>query len=460
MILLKNCKYIATFNDREDELEHYDILIKDNKIEEIFKNIKLTTCEEKNTQIVDCSHHLVVPGLINTHHHFYQILTRNLPSVQNVKLFQWLKRLYPIWSHLNEKQIFYSTIAACAELVKTGCTTTSDHMYLYPKDFTGDITAVQFEGARQVGIRFSPCRGAMTFGQAEGGLPPENVVQSPQQVIKDMQRVVEMFHDSDPFSMSRIILAPCSPFSVEESIMIESAKLARQHKIVLHTHLGETEDENQFCLEKYGQRPLQIMEKWNWLGEDVYYAHGIWFNQDELDLLSTTSTGIAHCPSSNMRLGSGVAKVKEMLSRKIRVGLGVDGSSSNDSSDMLGEARLALLLQRVILGADAITAREVLSMATRGGASLLGYSKIGSIQPGFAADLAVFNLHQLQHAGALSDPLAALLFTGFCHQTEHTIINGNFVVKHGMLTNLDEQQLVGKVNHLAHQLLQSAVQSQ
>lgn len=456
MILLKNCKYIATFNDQDEELEHYDILIKDNKIEEIFKNIKLTTCEEKNTQIVDCSHHLVIPGLINTHHHFYQILTRNLPSVQNAKLFQWLKKLYPIWSHLNEKQIFYSTLAACAELVKTGCTTTSDHMYLYPKDFTGDITAVQFEGARQVGIRFSPCRGAMTQGQEEGGLPPNSIVQSPQQVIKDMQRVIEMFHDPDQFSMNRIILAPCSPFSVEEKVMLESASLARQYNIILHTHLGETEDENQYCLDKYGHRPLEIMKNWKWIGEDVFFAHGIWFTEKELDLLADTGTGISHCPSSNMRLGSGVAKVKEMLARGIRVGLGVDGSSSNDSSDMVGEARLALLLQRAVFGADAITARQVLNMATRGGANLLGYSKIGSIQPGFAADLAVFNLNQLQYTGSLSDPLAAILFTGYCHQTEHTIVNGNFVVKHGMLVNLDEPQLVSKVNHLAHQLLQSS----
>ena len=454
MILLKNCYYIATFDDSDNELQGYDILIKNNVIEKIEKNIELSPDETESAEIIDCSRYLVVPGMVNTHHHLYQILTRNLPGAQNAKLFDWLTYLYPIWAKITPEAVYYSTILGTAELLKTGATTTTDHHYLYPKGFGGDIMSIQFDAAQKVGIRFSPSRGSMTRGQSGGGLPPDSVVQKTEDVVRDMQRVIEKFHDDSPFSMRRIVLAPCSPFSVDESLMRETAALARQYGVVMHTHLAETQDEEQYCIEQYGMRPLALMEKLDWLGGDVYFAHGIWFDDDELRILAETDTGISHCPTSNMRLGSGIARIKEMLELGIRVSLGVDGSASNDTSDMLGEVRNALLLQRVRYGADAISARQVLKLATIGGANMLGYNKIGRIAKGFAADLALFDMLGIQHAGGLSDPLATLVFTGYNHETAYTIVNGEIVVENGKLVAFDEEEIASKVNEISKKLLE------
>ncbi|RKZ26726.1 8-oxoguanine deaminase [bacterium] len=454
MILLKNCYYIATFDDSDNELQGYDILIKNNVIEKIGKNIELSPDETESAEIIDCSRYLVVPGMVNTHHHLYQILTRNLPGAQNAKLFDWLTYLYPIWAKITPEAVYYSTILGTAELLKTGATTTTDHHYLYPKGFGGDIMSIQFDAAQKVGIRFSPSRGSMTRGQSSGGLPPDSVVQKTEDVVRDMQRVIEQFHDDSPFSMMRIVLAPCSPFSVDECLMRETAALARQYGVVMHTHLAETQDEEQYCIEQYGMRPLALMEKLDWLGGDVYFAHGIWFDDDELRILAETDTGISHCPTSNMRLGSGIARIKEMLELGVRVSLGVDGSASNDTSDMLGEARNALLLQRVRYGADAISARQVLKLATIGGANMLGYNKIGKIAKGFAADLALFDMFGIQHAGGLSDPLATLVFTGYNHETAYTIVNGEIVVENGKLVAFDEEEIASKVNEISKKLLE------
>ncbi|NOY23909.1 MAG: 8-oxoguanine deaminase [Acidobacteria bacterium] len=453
LILLKNCYMIATFNDKNEELKGMDILIRDNRIEKIRENISLTPEEENTAEIIDASRMLVIPGMVNTHHHFYQTLTRNLPGAQNAKLFDWLVYLYPIWGKLNREAVYWSTALATAELLKTGCTCSTDHMYLYPKDFDGDVMATQFEAADKTGIRFAPTRGSMTRGKSQGGLPPDHVVQTPKQVIDDMYRVVNEFNDAAPLSMRRVILAPCSPFSVEEHVMVKTAEMGRELDVPIHTHLCETVDEEDYCLSTYGKRPLAAMQEWGWTGPNVFYAHGIWFNDDELHVLAETGTGVAHCPSSNMRLGSGIARIREMMDLGIRVGIGVDGSASNDASDMLGEARNAMLLQRVKYGADALTARETLKLAIQGGAELLGFDRIGRIEPGYGADLALFDMKQFQYAGSLSDPVAAVLFTGFSHETAYTIVNGKVVVRNGNLTGMNENEIAGNVNRIAGKLL-------
>ena len=454
MIFLKNCYYIATFSDKKEELEGYDILIEGNIVKKIAKDIEPPNHED--VELIDCSNHVVIPGMINTHHHMYQILTRNLKGVQNAKLFDWLVYLYPIWARIDEEAVYYSTLLATAELLKTGATTTSDHHYLYHRKFRGDFMKTQFEAASKSGIRFVPSRGSMTRGKSKGGLPPDEVVQSTDEVIEDTLRVIEEYHDPSPLSMKKIILAPCSPFSVDKDVMIETAKIAREYHLVLHTHLAETEDEDRYCVEKYGKRPLALMEELGWLGPDVYFAHGIWFNDEELKLLKETDTGVSHCPTSNMRLGSGIARIREMIDMGIRVGLGVDGSASNDTSDMLGEVRNAMLLQRVKYGSAGLTAREALYLATRGGAELLHLEKLGYIEEGMGADLALFNVNTLQYAGSLSDPLAALVFTGYNHEVDYTIVNGKIVVRKGELVSVDEEELTKKVNMISQKILKSS----
>lgn len=446
MILLKNCFHIATFNTHNDELKSHDILIRNNVIETIAPSIQLPPEEAETTEVIDCSRLLVLPGMINTHHHLFQTLTRNLPGAQNAKLFDWLVYLYPIWGRLDEEAVYYATLLGTAELLKTGATATSDHMYVYPERFKGDMMEIQFRAAARTGIRFFPARGAMTRGESNGGLPPDHVVQRTDEVLGDMLRVIERFHDPEPLAMRKIVLAPCSPFSVDKALMVETLRLGRAYHVISHTHLAETEDEEEYCRSVYGKTPLALMESWGWLGEDVYFAHGIWFSDEELRILKETNTGICHCPTSNMRLGSGTARVKEMLDMGIRVGLGVDGSASNDSSDMLGEVRHALLAQRLKYGADALTARETLHMAIRNGAKLLNLTRLGSIEEGMGADMVLYDMFQLQYAGALEDPLAAIVFSGYNHGAAYTIVDGNVVVRDGKITGYYEEELVEKVN--------------
>ncbi|ORC34014.1 8-oxoguanine deaminase [Marispirochaeta aestuarii] len=453
MILLKNCFYLVKSADDPGSFG-VDVLIRGNRVEAVGSNLAMPADAEG--RVIDASRHVVIPGLVNTHHHFYQTLTRNLPAVQNAKLFTWLVYLYEIWKYLDEDAIYWSTALATAELLKTGCTLTTDHHYLYPGGVGADIMALQFKAAGDTGIRFSPTRGSMSLSKKDGGLPPDTVVQSEDDILVDSERVIREFHDSDPFSMRKIALAPCSPFSVSEQSMKDTAALARKYGVLLHTHLAETKDENKFCERTLGRRPLKVMEDCDFVGPDVWFAHGIHFTDDELSVLQETGCQIAHCPTSNMRLGSGICRVKEMKEMGINVALAVDGSASNDSSDMLGEIRNALFLQRVAHGADALTGRDVFRMATENGARLLNFEKAGIIEEGGPADIALFDVHKLEYAGSLSDPLGALIFSGYNHGTDYTIVNGKLVVEKGRLTGIDEEDLSRRANAAASRLYEKA----
>ncbi len=446
-ILLKNCLHIFLSAD-EGSRQAEDIIVEGNRIAKIGPGLKDTA-----DRVLDCSGCVVVPGFVNTHHHFYQTLTRNLPAVQNAELFDWLVYLYEIWKHLDEEAVYHSSMLAMGELLKTGCTTSADHHYVYPRNVDADLMGAQFSAAEKLGMRFSPTRGSMSLGKKDGGLPPDSVVQTDDQIMADSERVIQQYHDGSELSMRRVVLAPCSPFSVTQELMKETARLARRHGVRLHTHLAETRDENDFCMQVYGRRPLALMQDCEFIGDDVFYAHGIHFNDEELKLLSDTRTHIAHCPTSNMRLGSGICRVKEMLPTDINVGLAVDGSASNDSSDMLGEVRNALLLQRVHYGAAAITTTDVIKLATENGARLLNFEKVGKIRPGWAADLAVFNVAKLEYSGALSDPLAAIVFSGYNHGTQYTIVNGKIAVDNGMLAGIDEDDLMSTCNAISARMI-------
>jgi 8-oxoguanine deaminase len=449
-LLLKNCFCIKPAGGIAS-IEGQDILVDGTHISRIDRNIEIGP----DTRTIDCSHHVVLPGFVNTHHHFYQTLTRNIPAVQNAKLFTWLKHLYEVWKNIDDEAVYTSSLLAMAELLKTGCTCSTDHHYLYPRS-AGDFMALQFSAADAVGMRFSPTRGSMSLSKKDGGLPPDTVVQDEETILADCERVIAKYHDPAPAAMRKIALAPCSPFSVTEELMRETAALARSNGVMLHTHLAETADENTFCEKNFGIRPLELMERCDFLGKDVFYAHGIHFTDEELKLLLETDTRIAHCPSSNMRLGSGICRVREMLDMGITVSLAVDGSASNDSSDFLGEMRQALLLQRVRYGSAGITADEVLKIATENGAQVLGFGNVGRIEPGFAADLAVFDVDSLEYAGSRSDPAASLLFCGYNHGAEYVVCNGKVVVDSGVIPGIDEEKLKNDANRIAGALLARA----
>ena len=434
------------------DLHDVDILIDGNRIEKIGSNLEIPA----EAQVIDASRHVVLPGLVNTHHHFYQTLTRNLPGAQDAKLFDWLTYLYDIWKYLDPEAVYWSSMLALAELAKTGCTLSTDHHYLYPANFPGDIPSLQFKAADDLGLRFAPTRGSMSRSKKDGGLPPDSTVQDEDTILAHSEATILAFHDDAPDAMHKVSLAPCSPFSVTEDLMKRTAELGRKYGVRLHTHLAETSDENDYCIEMYGRRPLRLMEDCGLIGPDVWYAHGIWFNDEELDLLAKTKTGVAHCPSSNARLGSGIARIREMLDKGVPVGLAVDGSASNDSSDMLGEARQALMLQRIKYGSHGITAREVLSIATKGGAQLLGYDELGTLTEGAIADLALFDVMKLEYAGALSDPVAALVFSGYNHGVDHLIVNGKSVVSGGRLVNADEETIRANAEKAARRLYAAA----
>jgi len=449
MLLLKNCFYVASF-DEDKTYSSVDILIAGNRISKIGKDLRPTADEVIS---IDCSGCIIIPGLINTHHHFFQTLTRNIKEVQNAKLFDWLVYLYEIWKNIDEDAVYFSSLLAIGELLKTGCTLTTDHHYLYPQKFKGNLMGIQFSAAEKLGIRFSPSRGSMSLSKKNGGLPPDSVVQDENEILNDSQRVIERYHDSSEDSMRKVVLAPCSPFSVTKDNLRETAELARKFNVRLHTHLAETKDETEYCIQNYGKSPLALMEEVNFLGEDVFFAHGIHFDDDELKLLKESNTSIVHCPTSNMRLGSGIARIREMDNLGINVGIGVDGSASNDSSDMLGELRNALLLQRVKYGSCGLTAMEAFKLGIENGARILNFKKLGKIKEGWLADIAVFNLNKLEYTGSLSDPLAALLFSGISHQTEYTIVNGKVVVEKGKLIGEDENLIITRGNELAKGLL-------
>ena len=453
MILLENCFFIASF-DEGKTYSSKDILIKGNRIHSVGDNLR-KQINEKEVRVIDCSDCVVIPGLVNTHHHFYQTLTRNLPAVQNAKLFDWLIYLYDVWKNIDEEAVYYSSLIAIGELLKTGCTLSTDHHYVFPQNVSGDLIGIQFEAASKLGMRFSPSRGSMSLSKKNGGLPPDSVVQTEDKILEDSIRLIQLYHNPSEDSMRKIVLAPCSPFSVTPGNLRDTAKLAREYGVRLHTHLAETMDEEEYCRSKTGKNPLALMEEVDFIGEDVFYAHGIYFNDDELKVLAETKTSVAHCPSSNMRLGSGIARVVEMKEMGINVGIGVDGSASNDCSDMLGEVRNAMLLQRVKYGAGALTAESAFELCIKGGAKILNYEKTGTIKEGYLADLALFNINKLEYTGSLSDPLAALIFTGISHQTEYTIVNGKIVVEKGRLVGEDEEVIIKNGNEIAARLLNS-----
>ncbi len=456
-LVLKNIFCLQTSFDKE-AYKGADMLIVGNKVAKIAPNGGLVA--EEDVRVIDCSHHVVIPGLVNTHHHFYQTLTRNHPAVQNAKLFDWLKFLYDVWKYVDDEAVYYSSMLAMAELMKTGCTLTTDHHYLYPRSFKGDLMGLQFKAADQLGMRFSPTRGSMSLSKKDGGLPPDSVVQTLEEILNDSERCIKTYHDPAPDAMHKIALAPCSPFSVTKALMTETAALARKYGVRLHTHLCETADEADFCQEMYGTTPVSLMQECNLIGDDVFYAHGIHFNDEELKILRDTGSHIAHCPSSNMRLGSGICRVKEMLEMGINVGIAVDGSASNDSSDMLAEVRQALLLQRVRYGSDGLTANQAFTMATENGAKMLNFASVGRLDEGWAADMAIFDVSTIPYAGSQSDPVASLIFCGSNHNTDYTIINGKVVVDQGQLVGYDEKELADKANAISVKLMDKAARKE
>ncbi len=454
-ILIRDIHTLVTMNDGEAPLHGVDLVIEGNRIAAIHAGPDKPP-PPPGAEIIDARHHVVYPGFINTHHHLYQTLTRNIPSVQNAKLFDWLIGLYEIWRGLNPEAVDISTRVGIGELLLSGCTTTTDHFYVFPQSTTRELLDVEIAAARETGIRFHPTRGSMSRGRSQGGLPPDDVVQQHEEILRDCARVIDAWHDPSPDSMCRIALAPCSPFSVTSELLLETIRFARERQVICHTHLCETVDEEEYCLATHGLRPLEYMEKNEWLGPDVWFAHGIYFSPGEIERLAATKTGVAHCPTSNLRLGSGIAPIPAMLKAGVRVGLAVDGSASNDSSSLSRELQMALLVHRVGTAVDAMPADTVLRMATRGGADILGWPEAGRIAPGLLADLALFRMDRIEYAGAMTDPAAAILFCGAGARADYTIVNGRILVAKGELTGLDEQRLFHQANELTAALLKKA----
>jgi 8-oxoguanine deaminase len=447
-LLVKNAEVVLTMNPDRPTIRKGGLFVRDNVIEQVGPSGDLPQDADR---IVDAAGMIIAPGLINTHHHMYQTLTRAVPGANDAELFDWLVRLYPIWGELTQEAVYTSAFIGMAEMILTGCTTTTDHLYLYPNDCTIDA---EIKAAADLGMRFQPTRGSMSLGRSKGGLPPDHVVQEEDAILKDCQRVIEKFHDPGPYAMVRIGLAPCSPFSVTTELMIEAAKLARTYdNVLLHTHVAETCDEENFCLERFGARPAAYMERVGWTGPDVWWAHAIWLNDDEIKMLAETRTGVAHCPSSNMRLGSGIAKIREMRDAGVKVGLAVDGSASNDTCNVIGEARNALLLQRVTKGAAAFTVMDALSLGTVGSAAVLNRDDIGQLAAGKAADFIGVKLNRLEMAGgAIHDPVAALLM---CppHGVDMSFINGRQVVADKKLVGVDIEPVIQRHNELAQEMV-------
>ena len=403
-------------------------------------------------RVIDMTGHVVIPGMVNTHHHLFQNLTRAVPAAQDAPLFGWLQTLYPIWSHIGPEHIYWSTALGLAELAMSGCTTSSDHLYLYPNGARLDDSMA---AAADVGVRFHGTRGSMSIGESGGGLPPDILCWNEDDILSDCQRVVEQFHDPARHAMQRVALAPCSPFSVSMDLMRDSATMARSLGVGLHTHLAENVEDIDYSLAQFGMRPGEYIEAVGWTGDDVWHAHCVQLDAGEIDLFARTGTGVAHCPCSNMRLASGIAPVRRMADAGMKIGLGVDGSASNDSGHMLNEARQTMLLQRVEQGGDAMTAREALSLATRGGAAVLGRDDIGMLAPGYAADLAAFDRRSIDFAGSDWDPLASLLFCGPV-KASHTIVNGRSVVENGQLVTMDMGRMLERHAAMAHHLMKAS----
>jgi 8-oxoguanine deaminase len=474
-LLIHNARAIATFDNtnpaQSTELRDASIYIEGNRIVFIGAAADLPPEALQADEVINACHHLVTPGLVNTHHHMYQSLTRAIPEVQNAELFGWLRGLYPIWAGLTPEMVQVSTQIAMAELLLSGCTTSSDHLYIYPNGVRLDDS---IEAAAEIGMRFVATRGSMSVGQSQGGLPPDRVVEKEDFILKDTQRLIEQYHDASHGSMLNVAVAPCSPFSVSRDLMRESALLARKYGARLHTHLAENDHDLAYSREKFGCTPTQYAQDLGWLGHDVWHAHCVKLDDEGISLFAASRTGVAHCPCSNMRLASGIAPVRKMLNAGVPVGLGVDGSASNDAAHMVNEARQALLLARVgramqppetrdgktffgcDLGPAEMTARDALSVATRGGAQVLGRADIGHLAVGMCADLVLFDMDTLGFAGgAVHDPVGSLLLCA-SPQADYTVVNGKVVVREGHLETVDLGPLMERHNQLAVQLVEVA----
>lgn len=458
-LLVKNIDLLATMDAARREIPDGAIFVEDNVIQRVGTTAELTADPSLTAdRTIDAGGTVVIPGLINTHHHLYQTLTRTIGTSGGKILFDWLKFLYPIWAEMDSEAVYISAKIGLAELILSGATTVADHLYLYPNDAKIDD---EIRAAQEIGVRFHPTRGSMSLGESQGGLPPDRVTDSEDFILKDSLRAIETFHDPNRYSMLRIGLAPCSPFSVTTDLMRESAKLAREYPLVnLHTHLAETKDEDRFCMEMFGMRPVEYAESVEWMGEDVWFAHMVHPDKDEIQRLGHSHTGVCHCPSSNMILASGIAPIPDLIAAGARVGLGVDGSASNDGNHMLGEARQAMLLQRVgwpgfESRADRFSAREALELATLGSASVLRRDDIGVIAPGMAADFVAFRIDDLAHAGGLGDPLASLVT---CAPTNVwlSVINGKIIVEDGEIRTLDLPTTIERHNKISRGMLERA----
>lgn len=446
-LLLKNADLLVTMDDAGAVWPDAGIYVVDNVIQQLGPTVGLP---ESADTVIDARGMLVMPGMVNTHHHFYQTLTRNVLAAQNATLFDWLVTLYPIWAGLTPEAVYVSTRTAIAELMLSGCTTSSDHTYIWPN---GSRLDDQVRAATELGFRFHAARGSMSVGRSQGGLPPDHVVEDEEHILRDSRRVIEEYHDPNRHAMMRVVLAPCSPFSVSPQLMRDSLELARAYGVHSHTHLAETLDEEVYCKQQFGRTPVELAEELGWVGPDVWHAHVVHPHAEEITRLGGTRTGVAHCPTSNMRLASGVAPVLALLRAGARLGLGVDGSASNDGSHMLAEARQAMLLQRVTHGPAALTALDVLRLATRGGADVLGRDDIGYLAPGMSADFIGYRLDTLGLAGgAVHDPLAAVVF---CQPpgVDLSVIDGRVRVREGRLMGVEMPVLVEEHNRLARGLV-------
>ena len=454
-LLLKNVGYLVTCDDEDRILRYVDVLVKDGVIVRISRG-EMPGQEECAQEVIDASDMVMYPGLVNTHHHLYQTFSRNLPHVQNMELFPWLKTLYEIWKYLDEQVVYYSSLTGMGELLKTGCTTCLDHHYVFPKGMDQNLMDAQFAAADALGMRFHATRGSMDLSVKDGGLPPDSVVQTVDEILRSSEKTVNRYHDPSPYAMHQVALAPCSPFSVSADLLRESAALARSLGVHLHTHLAETKDEEAYTKEHFHMRPLEYMESLGWIGPDVWYAHGIHFTDEELKLLAQTKTGVAHCPISNMKLSSGIAKIPQMLELGVKVGLAVDGSASNDGSSLLEEMRAAYLLHRLNSSNAAPGGYDILKMATRGSAAILGREELGHIAPGMAADFFLIRQSRLALVGTAMDVGAVLATVGFRGNVDLTVVNGKVVVRDGRLTGLDEEKTACEANQVWEQYLRRA----
>ncbi|MBD3803060.1 MAG: 8-oxoguanine deaminase [Thioclava sp.] len=441
-ILIRGAEVIVTMDGTRRELKGADLLIRDGKIVAVGPGLRSAG------EVVEAKGCVVTPGLVNTHHHLYQTLTRAVPGGQDALLFGWLQTLYPIWAKMGPEEIRVSAQVGLAELALTGCTTSSDHLYMYPGGARLEDT---IEAAAELGLRFHPTRGAMSIGESDGGLPPDSLVEREEAILNDCIRVIDAFHDAGEGSMCRVGVAPCSPFSVSRELMRDAALLARDKGVMLHTHLAENDEDISYSLEQFGCRPGQYAEDLGWTGDDVWHAHCVKLDGAEIDLFARSRTGVAHCPCSNCRLGSGIAPVRQMRDAGVKVALGVDGSASNDAGSLIGEARMAMLLQRVQNGADAMAAREALEIATLGGAQVLGRPDCGVLAPGKRADVAIWDVSGLEAAGAW-DPVAALVLCG-PPKVKHLLVEGRQIVRDGQVTAIDLPRVIEMQNRLATRLM-------